>query len=442
MKTLDRRTLLRGAGGVAVALPFLEAMRPARAAGVIPKRFVFMFSPCGSVAKAWTPTGGETDFQMSRILKPLEPLKSDVVVLNGIDNIASMNGPGGAHQVGIGALLTGRELGPGGDDSGNPGHPAGLASGISVDQVIAKQIGADSKFRSVEFGVQCSKGSGYSYVNYLDYQKPLPADNDPNSVFKRLFSEAGGDNSAVLKLRAQRNTILDAVLDNAKGLNSNLGGADQKRLEEHLSSIRDLETRLAAVSGGSECKKPMMPTVGGGGNDAFPMIGQVQMDLLVMALKCDLTRVATLQWSNAASTTRFSWIGVNNEHHGMSHYPDGDAGTQESLIKVNTWYCQQFATMAAALKMASDGSGGSLLDSTVMLWGNELAYGNRHSHDDMPFVMAGGSKIGLKTGRNLKFNGSVPHNNLLVSIMNLMDVPAQTFGDPKYCSGPLKGLVV
>ncbi|MDX2019410.1 MAG: DUF1552 domain-containing protein [Deltaproteobacteria bacterium] len=440
MKALARRTLLRGAGKVAVALPFLEAMRPARAASVVPKRFVFMFSPCGSIAKSWTPTGGETDFQLSRILKPLEPLKSDVVILNGVDNIASMNGPGGAHQVGIGALLTGRELGPGNDDSGNPGRPAGLASGISVDQVIAKQLGTETKFRSVEFGVQCSKGSAYSYVNYLDFQKPLPADNDPNSIFRRLFSEAGGDDAAITKLRQQRKTILDAVLENAKGLNTNLGHADKQRLEEHLTSIRDLETRLAAVAGGTECKKPTLPSVGSG-NDAFPAIGQIQMDLLVMALKCDLTRVATLQWSNAASTTRFTWVGVNKEHHEMSHYPDGDAATQESLIKVNTWYCQQFATVAAALKQASDGASGSLLDNTVMLWGNELAYGNRHSHDDMPFVMAGGSKLGIKTGRNLKFNGNVPHNNLLVSIMNALDVPAQTFGDPKYCTGPLKGLL-
>jgi hypothetical protein len=445
---LSRRALLRGAGGVAVGLPMLEIMSPlsrALAATTPPKRFIVFFTPDGTIRTNWAmdASATETSFTLSRILTPLAANQQHIVVLDGITNVAATKGDGDDHMRGMGAMLTGTELLPG-TTMGGGGTPAGLAGGISVDQAIANGIGTDTKFKSLELGV-LSGGGGtvWAYTGYTGPNQPLPPDNNPASVFNRVFSQLGTNSAELMRIQAERKSVLDAVIGHYTRLNPKLGTADKAKLDEHLSNIRDLENRLTApLTVGASCTKPAAPTIDYKANDNFPAIGKLQTDLLVMAMACDLTRVGTLQWERSVGDVRFTFVdpAITRGHHDMSHDPDSNADTQEALTKINVWFAQQLNYLIERLKAVPEGNGGSMLDSTLILWVNELAKGNAHSHNPMPFVLAGHAAGALRTGRYLKFANSTPHNNLLVSCMNLMGVAGTTFGNPAYCTGPLANL--
>jgi len=247
-----------------------------------------------------------------------------------------------------------------------------------------------------------------------------------------------------LRLQAQRKSVLDAVTQSYAKLNPRLGTADKAKLDQHLGNIRDLEVRLTATAtAGPSCVKPAAPaTLDYMNNANFPTVGKLQMDLLVMAMACDLTRVGSIQWEQSVGETRFTWVdpAITRGHHDMSHDGDTVTDTLEQLTKINTWYAQQLNYLLNALKSAKEADGSSMLDNTLLIWCNELSRGNVHSHDHMPFVLAGGAGGALRTGRFLSYAKSVPHNNLLVSCMNLMGVAGTTFGDPAFCTGPLANL--
>ncbi|HVR02788.1 MAG TPA: DUF1552 domain-containing protein [Polyangia bacterium] len=452
---LSRRAVLRGAGGIAIGLPFLEIMSPpgrARAAAsAAPKRYINFFSPNGTIYPAWLPTAGTSpsSFTLSRILAPLAPNQKDIVVLDGMTNVAAKNGPGDDHMRGMGSMLTGIELVPG-STVGGSGTPAGLAGGISVDQAIANQIGKTTKFKSLELGVQTgSAGTVWGYTSYTAASQPLPPNNDPVAVFTRVFSDSQigpVDNSAMLRLIAERKSVLDAVIANYAQLGPKLGAFDKSKLDAHLANVRDLETRLSAVGvTGAGCMKPAMPAGNFKGNASFPAVGKAQMDLLVMAMACDLTRVGTIQWEMSVGQAQFTWVDptINRGHHDMSHDGDSNADTMEKLTKINLWYAQQFNYLLTALAAVPEPTAngmGTMLDNTVVVWCNELSKGNAHSHAPQPFVLAGGAGGALQTGRFMQFASSTPHNNLLVSLINMMGGTATTFGNPMYCTGPLSGL--
>ena len=450
---LSRRALLRGAGGVAIGLPFLGVMAPqgrALAANMAPKRYINFFSPNGTIYSAWAPTAGAspTDFKLSRILAPLTPNQKNIVVLDGLSNVAGTHGPGDDHMRGMGTMLTGTELLPGTNvNAGQPG--AGLAGGISVDQVVAQNIGKKTKISSLELGIESgSAGTVWGYTSYTGPSQPLPPDNDPGSVFKRAFSDLGtSTSSAGQKLAAERKSILDAVIANYTQLDSKLGAEDRAKLDAHLSTVRDLETRVTAAGPAlsSACVKPAAPAGDHQKNASFPTVAKLQMDLLVMAMACDVTRVASLQFEMSVGSTQFTWVdpAITRGHHDMSHDADSNADTKEKLTKINVWYAEQFNylinALAAVPEPKADGSMGTMLDNTVIVWCNELAKGNVHSHSPQPFVLAGGAGGALQTGRLMHYD-KISHNNLCVSLINMMGGNATTFGNPAYCSGPLSGL--
>jgi hypothetical protein len=442
---VSRRALLRGAGSVAIGLPFLEAMSPLRraaaATGMPPKRLITFFSPDGTILNNWTPAGSGTSFTLSPVLAPLAPNQQHIVVLSGVNNVVATKGPGDDHMRGMGSMLTAIELLPG-TTQGGCCEPAGLAGGISVDQAIANEIGKDTKFKSLELGVQSGGGGTiWSYTSYTAANQPLPPDNNPASVFNRVFSQLGTNSADLQRIQAERKSVLDAVTASYARLNPKLGVYDRAKLDAHLSNIRDLETRLTAPSAvGAACMKPAAPTIDYKANANFPAVGKLQMDLLVTAMACDLTRVGTVQWERSVGDVRFTWVdpSITRGHHDMSHDTDDNADTIDKLTKINTWYAGQLNYLIEALKAIPEGTG-TMLDNTVILWCNELAKGNQHSHSPMPFVLAGHAGGALQTGRMLKFNGT-SHSNLLVSLMNMMGVPATTFGNPMYCTGPLAGL--
>jgi hypothetical protein len=451
-KSISRRTLLRGAGGIAIGLPFLEIMsaprRVSAADPVIPQRFIVFFSPDGYIKKNWTPTGTETAFTLGRSLLPLKDFQNRLIVLDGVDNEAAKHGPGDDHMRGMGTMLTGTEL-LNGTQQGGCCEPAGLAGGMSIDQKIAGVIGKGLKFKSVELGVLASNsGTVLGYTSYANSNQPLPAENNPAAVFSRIFADVGGDQSAIDRLQAQRRSVLDAVSASYSSLAPKLGSTDKQKLDLHFTQIRDLETRLTAKTNVSAaCIKPTSPTVNYKSNDSFPDVGKLQMDLMVQALACDLTRVATIQWAASAAGPRFTWLGADRGQHDISHDGDDNADSQEKLTQIDEWYAKQLAYLMSALQKIPEGpSGKTMLDHTLILWCNELSRGNAHSHPDMPYVLAGGTEAAanpLRMGRFLQYgsNQTVKHNDLLVSLLNVFGLPDKTFGNPAYCTGPLARLV-
>ncbi len=428
---LDRRAVLRGAGSIAVAIPFLEAMRPAWAQAQ-PKRFIAMFSSNGVIQDAWRPTGTETNFLLGRSLAPLEPFKSDVVVIQGL----TLSAKGAVHPAAMAGLLTGTPA----DDTfaRGPGN-AGWATGPSIDQVIASEIAKKTRtrFKSLELGALTDSGSdlgGFRMV-FAGPSLPIPPENNPLNAFKRLFTglQQGGDTAALQKMIAQRRSILDAVKGEYERMKVRLGSEDRVKLDAHLVSVREIETDLLALPTANPSAACSQPAIGTPGS-AMPAVAKAQMDIIVAALACDLTRVATLQLLRSGAQNSYPWIGVNDKHHDLGHRPDSDTAARDKLVKIETWYAEQFAYLVGKLKEKG------LLDSTLVLWGNELGVGNTHDRRNAPFVLAGRAGGALRPGRYLNYPG-VSHNNLLVSCGKAMDLELSTFGEPSWCQGPLRGLI-
>src|SRR5262249_46495490 len=200
-----------------------------------------------------------------------------------------------------------------------------------------------------------------------------------------------------------------------------VGKADQMKIDQHLASLDTINKHLdTVVAVGGDCQKPGMPTGYGDIYDPanYEAIGKLQMDMLVMALTCDITRVASIQWTRSVGDVVFSWLGCTEGQHSLSHHPSDDQAAQDQLVQINAWYAQQLAYLIGKMKSIQEGTG-TLLDNTVIFWCNELALGNAHSHDDMRFLLAGSAGGTFKTGRHLDYNGD-PHNNILVSLCNAM----------------------
>lgn len=428
---LSRRTLLRSTAGAAIALPWLEAFGQTAP----PRRLVLFFSANGTVYDRWAPTQGANGLQLSPILAPLEAVKSKLLVLGNVDVKSAEFGAGDGHGKGIGHLWTGTEMW-----SSPGGGSVWWAGGPSVDQVAAAKIGQTTPLQSLELGVQVQAARVWDRMSYRAAAQALPPELDPRAAFDRLFASFAGDPLAALKRRARRKSVLDGVQAELKVLQPKVSGEDRLRLDSHLNAVRELETRIDASSiPASSCLQPTRPdALILHDPAAFEQIGRAQMDLLAMGLACDLTRVASLQYSSSTSAVVFRWLGATVDHHELSHRADSDLPAQDTLTAIHRWYVQQFGYLVGRMDSLAEGAG-SLLDNSLVVWGNELGKGNLHSHTQVPFVLAGRAGGALRTGRFID-TAHAPHNNLLVSCLNAVGVPATTFGNPDYCTGPLVGL--
>lgn len=438
---ISRRAVLRGLGGLAVGLPLLQILPGrAQAAAPYPKRLIVFFNPNGTLKERWSPTGTETDFTLPEILAPLERHKPNVVITDGIDMAVSEQGPGGPHNRGMASLLTGQIIlsGPFADGDG---RMAGWAGGISIDQYVAQQVGGQTRFSTLELGVRAMENEPRARISYLGANQPVPPENSPANVWQRLFGSMGDDPEVLRKLLVQRRSVLDVVRGDFDRLNRKLAAEDRHKLAQHFDAVRDLERRLglAAPQGSStaSCVPPPVPGVTDpGAEDDFEINAGLQMDLLVMALACDLTRVVSLEFSSALNALRFTFMGMREQDgHSLSHVGDGSTDLQDQWARMCTWYTEQFATLLDKLAAIPEGDG-TLLDNTLVLWCNELGRGNTHSHEDMPFILAGGAGGALRTGRHLVYDHE-PHNNLLLAVAQMMGCNTETFGHPDYCSRPL-----
>ncbi len=443
--TLTRRRMLRGAAGVAVGLPWLEASLSSNARACsegTPKRLIVMYSGgSGTVYSAWQPSGVGNDFSLSPILQPLQPHIDDLVVLSGIDNESCNHQAADFHTRGFVHMLTNQNLIPV-PELNNGFGDRGYAGGPSVDQYIAQRIGGDTRFESLLFGVSTESFWGAhpnSRMSYAAANEPVPAEDDPEDAFNRIFSDIGADPAELDRIRQERRSILDFVLEDFDVVKQQVGSEDRERLEAHMDRVRTIEQGidLETVAG---CVAPGEPSFGNPHDNAlYPDIGRAQTDLLVAALACDQTRVATLQWSHGQSEVGHPWLGgsAGSTHHGLSH--SAEPHHIDALIDVNRWYAEQLAYLIAELKAVPEGDG-TLFDHTLILWANEMGEGRSHDYNRTPWLLAGSCCNAVSTGQHLDF-GDEPHGRVLVTVLGAMGLPDQTFGIPEFSAGPLPGVL-
>jgi len=434
-RSFSRRAFLGGLGVSAAAAPFLPLFNSSAQEGSFPKRLVLLFSANGTLHENWVPSGTATDFQLGPILAPLEPFKDQLVIVDGMEQLRP--GPGDGHQKGMAMLWSGSQMLEGGDfqGGGNSGT-VGWGGGITIDQEVANAIGTETPFQSLEFGVQTGGATVWSRQSYAGPNQPIAPEDNPTEMFDRLFGDLDIDTEALEKLKAERRSVIDRVKGDLELLEGKYGSDDRLKIEAHLDAIRAIEQRNEAAV--PNCEVPSLNTgIDHQANDEFPNVSRLQMDMLAMSLACDLTRVASLQWSRSVSNTRMNWIGVPDGHHDLSHLGDGDQSMVDKITAINTFYAGEVAYLLQRLAEIPEGNG-SVLDNTLVVWGNELSRGNSHGRNPIPFVLAGGAGGALETGRFLQYD-SVPHNRLLVSIGQAMGADVQTFGTNDPGSGGLDG---
>jgi hypothetical protein len=441
-----RRRLLGGIGGLTVALtaPIWKQATTFGAPAKPAKRFIGVFSANGTIGSAFFPNGTAPDSPLTlgpecRILAPMAAYKSKMLVLKGVDMVSTIgaNHPGGPHMKGPGGMLTGGTLLPG-PFTGSEG-PAGYASSLSIDQLIVNRQAAMTKFPSLEFGVRIQGQEPLRYISYRGASMPNTAVDDPWQIFSRMFASAGMTDAQLARLLADRKSVLDFVKDDITKLESRFTSADRARLDAHLTSVQRIEQQLTA--GTQMCATPTMPArIDPEVMANFPTIAKLQMDLMLLALTCGMTNVATFMFGNADSWQYYPWLGINEEHHTMSHAADSDTATMEKLVQINIWHAQQITYMLDGLAKAVDSDGSSVLDNSLLLWGNELGKGNTHTYKDIPWLLAGGVGGQFRMGRFLQYQ-SQPHNNMLVSIAQAFGFSdVKTFGDATVCTGALTNL--
>ena len=440
---ISRRNVLRAASGAVLALPLLPSLAARAQAVPPPKRFVTMYTPNGVIHDGWWPTAGasETDFTLSTSHEPLKSYQDRLLILGGLEMKVAADGPGGPHQRGIGGLFTNTQLGEGVFVDGC-GRTAGWANGISVDQKIAMAIGAGSPIASLQLGVRATENDVQGRISYAAAGMPLPPLATPLDVYTQVFSNflpptTTPDQDAAKALLAQRKSVLDAVAGEFAALDARLSAQDRQTLDQHLTLVRDVERRLSLGIG--DCAKPAEPAVLDPVSETdMPKIAELELDLLALAFACDLTRVASFEISTALNRIRYPWLNSLGEGHALSHAGTSDPDAKAQLLSRQNWHSSLIARLFDRLAVVAEGEG-SVLDSTLLFWGNEVSVGTTHTHDNMPFVVAGGGWA-FRTGRYVQYMGN-SHGDLLVSLLNAMGVPDQTFGDARFVTGPLPGLV-
>ncbi len=449
-RMISRRRLLQGALAATAAVPLLNAERARGDEGAVPRRFVVFYTPNGTLESQWMPRGTETDWTLSPLLTPLEPFKSKLLPLRGINMDVVVNSNiGSEHARGIGGLLTGRALLRGNFRSFNSSN-AGWSSGISLDQHLANTLKPSTLFRTLELGVQVRDAEVRGRICYAGPDRPIPPREDPYDTFTQLFGAAvpgqGGGSDALDRLRAQRKTVLDLVREEIAEVRPRVGAEDRIKLDAHLQSVRDIEGRLAGggtgATGATVCTGPALGERIDLSDDAnMPAIGKLQMDLAAAALACDLTRIVTIQWSYAESEHLYPFLGLRENHHAISHQWDAQGKAKYSTI--HTWFAEQLAYLLGKLDSYAEGDR-TLLDNTVVLWVTEISESTQHALTNMPFLLAGSAGGVFRTGRFVDYlaNGGAPrqHNDLLLTIANAMGTKDTSFGDPEFSSGPLPGL--
>ena len=430
-KSLPRRSFLRGMG-VTIALPLLDAMTPAFAAGAKPAaRLGFVYVPNGIIMNKWTPKGVGADFQFAPTMNPLEPFRERLLIFSGL------------------AQVQGRALGDGAGDHARAGatfltgvHPKkseiNIRAGVSADQIAAQELSKHTQFASLELGIEsnqlagnCDSGYSCAYTNTISWRgetTPLPVENNPRAIFERLFGDGEStDAAARLAMFERQRSILDYVNGSLARLNGNLGPGDRAKLDEYADAIRDIERRIQkAEQQNAAMKLPVMerPTAV---PEEFEDHVKMVMDLMALAFQADLTRVITLMMAREGSNRPYRSIGISDGHHNLTHHQN-DADKIAKVTKINEQHVKLFAYLLERLKETPDGDD-NLLNRSLILYGSSISDGNLHTHHDLPIVLAGGGAGQVKGNRHVVCPKDTPLNNLLLSMLEKAGAPVEKLGD-------------
>lgn len=431
-KALSRRTMLRGMG-TAVALPLLDAMIPALAPAAASKpvrRFGVVYHPNGVIYDQWLPSGEGSNFELSPTLKGLEPFKDKLVVVTGLfsDQAEALGDGGGDHSRACGSYLTGVHVKKSDSIVGNA---------ISMDQILAKKFESETQLSSLQMTVDdnsllgsCDLGYSCAYsstLSWLTPTLPLMAENNPRVLFERMF---GASDSTDAKVRAARldqdKSLLDSVSDRVNQLQRQLGAADNRKMDDYLASLRDVERRIQKAE---EQSSRQLPDVAqpAGIPDNFEEHVRLLYDLQLLAFQSDLTRVTTFMYGREQTGRPYPQIGVPEPHHPVTHH-QGDPAKMDKCCKIQRYHIMLFTEYLEKLRKTPDGDG-SLLDHVVLLFGSGISNSDRHTHGPLPAFLAGGGAGMLKGGRHLIYPEHTPLTNLQLTLLNRFGVPAEKLGD-------------
>lgn len=458
-QVLSRRVMLKGLG-TAMALPWLEAMMPRVAwaasstAGLAngPRRMAFIYVPNGVNTKFWFPETAGAGFEMTRALTPIERHRDKMTVLgNLLCDKANANGDGpGDHARAMSAYLTGSQP--------RKTEGANIHVGMSVDQAAAAKIGHLTRFPSLELGIEegrqfgrCDSGYSCAYNHNLSWKSattPAVKECDPQLVFDRLFGNGDPRETEEQKAKreARRKSILDFVGEDARRLDRQLGAADRRKVDEYMSSIREIEQRLSRLDEGkieapAGAERPPLITRGRGMQDDrgvgqnYPDHVKLMCDMMALAFQTDQTRVATLPFANEASNQEYPWCDADVPHHGTSHHA-GDEKKLEYLARINAYHISLFGHLLDKLDSIQEGNG-TVLDNSMIVYGSGNSDGSRHNHDNIPVLLLGKGGGSIQSGRYIKYASNTPCNNLWLALLDRMGAPYKTLGDS---TGVLEGL--
>jgi Protein of unknown function (DUF1552) len=442
---VSRRHFLRGLGAC-LALPTLESLHPlkllATGAGAAtrlgttatgaPLRAAFLFFPNGAIPSAWWPEKEGSAFPLSDTLGPLDASRDLIQVMGGLDHLCATAGPDGAgdHARGGGVFLTGVRLKKSATD---------IHAGISIDQVMARQVGQLTRFPSLEFTCDNLRKAGACDSNYsCAYQynlswssptTPVTPEANPRLVFERLFGAGPSGQRAESRKRRQQEeqSILDFVLEDARRVEQRVDARDREKLDQYLTGVREIETRIQKAERLGAAPDPALETPAGIPADHAEYI-QLMYDMLVVAFQTDSTRVATFCLAHDGDNRSFSDIGIPEGHHDLSHH-ENKPDRIKKVAEIDRWYVQQFAKFLQKMQDTKDVDGKSLLHNSMIVYGGGNADGNRHTHNNLPIVLAGAGGGTLTPGRFVK-HGSKPMTNLFLSMADRMGVQGlERFGD-------------
>lgn len=458
MKTMSRRAMLRGAGA-GVALPFLDAMIPSAFAQAAPKRPVRMLFHVvggGAYLPYWTIDAAARTIELepkktvehlgpplernepigdlSPSLQPLEKHKKDLLILGGL-TLSSAFGFEDGHSAEVGALLTGALF-----------AKDKLQCGVSVDQVAARHFDGKTSLDALVIGLNGgrpggAKGLGRVYAQHYSWRSattPTGEERNPRLVFERLFRGRNDGGKKNAEADADRRSVLDSVLEEAKRLQSSLGGSDRHKLDEYLSAVRDVEKRIEFAS--KRAPDPDAPAFDAGGlkeiegripadkgiPESYVDYDRLMIDLIALAFQTDTTRVAMLSHTGYRA---YPEVGVKRGHHDCQHH-EGDLEKREDLRKIDAFNVGLFSYAIEKFASLREGEG-SLLDHSMLMYGSGMSNGNRHSRENLPILLAGRAGGTIAPGRYVDYNWKkmTPLSNLYVEMLNRMGVPTTKFGD-------------
>jgi hypothetical protein len=440
-KAISRRTALRGIGTL-ISLPFLDAMAPAltaaqSTAAKAPRRLGVVYHPNGIIYDKLLPKGAGAEFELSPILSPLEPFRDKLAVITGLysDQAEALGDGGGDHSRASGTYLTGVHV---------KKSDSVVENGISMDQIAAKAFERETQLSSLQLTVDdaslvgaCDVGYSCAYsstLSWLTPTLPLMAENNPRVVFERLFGASDSTDARVhaSRLRQDR-SILDSITDRVNALQRRLGASDNRKVNDYLASLRDVERRIQKAEQQSAKEVPDVDRPEGIPDGFEPHVALLY-DLQLLAFQSDLTRVTTFMYGREQNGRPYPQIGVPEPHHPLTHHQN-DPAKMEKCAKIQTYHVRLFADYLEKLRSTPDGDG-SLLDHVILLYGGGISHSDRHTHGPLPTLVVGGAGA-IKGGRHVVYPEHTPLTNLQVTLLGNLGLAMEKLGDS---TGQLKEL--